>query len=322
MESQEEATQPCKSPPDTPPDTPNETPPDTPPLPSRFDRLSFRASQYDQDADKEWTATQIVTDPRRLGIPYAGMSREDLADIVCILHPESSVAQRDATLNARHNPKGIISFDVDGSVPIREKDNPDTFDTASQGWEKCDLALRLSADRREPKTNGWVFGRNPKRCDFILGNSASTGSFVSNRHFRIYINTHGTVMLEDLSTNGTALDGDLLRVRHSDNANAYRHTLEHGQVVAIVRMDDRRDDIRFVVRIPQRDYESQDRYDDNVARFHLRQQEGTKNPVRTLADFSMPTDTHRLICFRPFPSRQAAADVESGTAVTSTTESA
>jgi hypothetical protein len=213
-----------------------------------------------------FTATQIVLDPRRLGQGNSGLNEEDLADICCILHPASPPAFRAAALIHDATPEHTISFDSD--VKIREKENHiNTFELAAQGLKSCDIALRLSANLKDPM-GGFHFGRNASRCDFVIGNNDSSKR-ISNVHFRIYINEYGIIMLEDQSTNGTAVDGFLLRGKEKENGKDYRHTLEQGSIIHLT-MTPPEEDYRFFVRIPQRDEISENAYQQNLTAFFLR----------------------------------------------------
>jgi hypothetical protein len=216
----------------------------------------------------DYAATQIVVDPRRLGQGNSGLNDEDLADICCILHPASLPAYRAAALIHDATPQHTISFEND--VRIREKENAlhvDSFELAAQGLKSCDIVLRLSANLKDPM-GGFHFGRNATRCDFVIGNN-DVSKRISNIHFRIYINEYGIIMLEDQSTNGTAVDGALLRGKDKENGHDYRHTLEHGSVITLT-MTPPEQDYRFIVRIPQRDESSENAYQQNLTVFFLR----------------------------------------------------
>ena len=220
--------------------------------------------------DSQLIATQQVIDPRRLGQVNSGLSDEDLADIFCILHPASLPAYRAATLIHEYTPHHTISTQSD--VKIREK-NGDTghqigsFDLAAEGLTSCDIVLRLSTNVKN-SLDGYRFGRNKQRCDFVLGQDEEVKR-VSNVHFRIYINEYGVIMLEDQSTNGTAVNGVLLRAKEKENGAAHRHTLEQGSVI-VLAMTPPEEDFRFFVRIPQRDEESENAYRANLTNYFNR----------------------------------------------------
>jgi hypothetical protein len=223
-----------------------------------------------------YEATQIVIDPRRLGQASSGLNEEDLADICCILHPASTPSYKAAQLIYETKPECTIA--TDRNVRIREKYNGahqdlDTFQLAEQGIESHDLALRLSANLKDP-AGGFYFGRNAQRCDFLIGHQDPSRR-ISNVHFKIYINEYGVLMLEDQSTNGTAVDGCLLRGKEKENNTDYRHTLENGSVI-VLTMTPPEEDWKFHVRIPHRELDADnDAYQKNLTAFFLR-----KNKVK------------------------------------------
>lgn len=241
------------------------TPPTTSTLPAHILR-----NDGDGTYTYELVATQQVIDPRRLGQANSGLNDEDLADIFCILHPASFPAHKAAALIREQAPNHTISNQSD--VRIRERngesnDGPGTFDLAAQGVVSCDIVLRLSANFKH-SSGGYMFGRNKQRCDFVLGRDDEVKR-ISNTHFRIYINEYGTIMLEDQSTNGTAVDGVLLRAKNKENGHDFRHTLEQGSVI-ILTMTPPEEDFRFFVRIPQRDEESEIAYRQNLTNYFHR----------------------------------------------------
>jgi FHA domain len=229
---------------------------------------SYEVSATDID---DLEATQLIVDPRRLGMGGSGLNDEDLADICCILHPASLPAYRAAAHIHEDTPQYTISTESD-NVQIRERHNGnfedcETFDLAAAGLKPCDIALRLSANLKDP-LGGFHFGRNKQRCDFLIGRDEKSRR-VSNIHFRIYINEYGIIMLEDQSTNGTAVDGTLLRGKEKENGHDYRHTLEQGSVIMVIMMPPEVD-YRFYVRIPHRDEEAELAYQRNLTAYFLR----------------------------------------------------
>jgi hypothetical protein len=214
-------------------------------------------------------ATQIIVDPRRLGQGNSGLSDEDLADICCIIYPTTLPAYRAFSLIHDQTPEYTITSDV--QVPIREKDSQheviDTFELAAAGVTSCGLVLRLSAKLKDPVA-GFCFGRHGPRCDFVIGQYDKSRR-ISNTHFRIYINEYGVIMLEDQSTNGTIVDGKLLRGKEKDKKFDYRHTLETGSVITLT-MTPPEQDYQFFVWKPQRDLEADRAYEQNLTAFFLR----------------------------------------------------
>ncbi|TAQ83308.1 hypothetical protein B7494_g8371 [Chlorociboria aeruginascens] len=214
-------------------------------------------------------ATQIVMDPRRLGKNNSGISDEDTADIFCILHPASPPAYRAAALIHKSNPRHTLNIGSDVKIRTRDdyEDYEPEFDLEAQGLVSCDIALRLSANSKDPNL-GFVFGRNKERCDFVIG-SEDEAKRVSNVHFRIYINEHGSIMLEDCSTNGTIVDGMVLSGKNKENGQDYRHTLEPATLI-ILKMLPPQESFKFIVRIPPRDEAAEDAYQQNLAAYFLR----------------------------------------------------
>ncbi|KAL5329687.1 hypothetical protein ACEPPN_003202 [Leptodophora sp. 'Broadleaf-Isolate-01'] len=219
--------------------------------------------------DPYWVATQLVTDPRRLGQPGSGLSDDQLADVFCILHPATLPACRAAALIHEETPENTIR--TDNNVRIWEKNSTEDEINSSQlaedGLVSCDIALRLTCRLKDPM-GGFQFGRNGTRCDFVLGRNEASRR-ISNIHFRIYINEYGTIMLEDQSTNGTAIDGTLLRGKEKENGREFRHTLSQGSVITLT-MTPPEEDYRFVVRIPLREGDSNDKFQQNLTAYFLR----------------------------------------------------
>ncbi|KAM3078121.1 Protein kinase protein rad53 [Clarireedia jacksonii] len=154
---------------------------------------------------------------------------------------------------------------------------------------KFDLAVRLSANLKEPD-RGWVFGRNMSRCDFILEDEQRR---VSNTHFRIYINEYGTIMLEDTSTNGTSIDGTVIKAKAKAKEKQhdlnYQHTLENGSVISLI-MEPRSMDFRFIVRIPQRTDEAQATYEANLAGYMNRAKDAEHKRALVAGGNKQPPD--------------------------------
>lgn len=265
-EGMEEATQPG-----TPP--PSFDPHFLDPLPSPFD---FIASPLDPDAyDTQLEATQPVVDPRRLGQQGgSGLSDEDVADICCILHPLSLPAYKAAADVWVATPQHAISSDNTAHIRENERaaDDVKDFQLASEDLIACDIALRLSSPLKDPQA-GFMFGRNKSRCDVVIGDN-QLSKRISNVHFRIHINEYGVIMLEDQSTNGTAVDGVLLRGKDKENGESYRHTLQQGSLV-VLTMTPPEVDYRFIVRIPQRDEEADHAYQRNLTAYFLRMNANT-----------------------------------------------
>ena len=222
------------------------------------------------DTDSSWVATQQYNDERRFGQGNSGLSDEDAADIICVLYPMTMNANRAADQIYKATPQNTLETRSD--VHIREKDAAaeaavNTFDIAAEGLVPCGIALRLSADLRDPLC-GFQFGRNVDRCDFPIGTN-DPGKRVSNTHFRIYINEHCVIMIEDQSTNGTMVDRTLLKAKEKENNMAFKHTLGSGQRI-VVTGGTPKDDLAFMTWIPNRSDEAELAYQQNVTKFFMR----------------------------------------------------
>jgi len=197
-----------------------------------------------------------------------------LSDIYCILHPCSPAAYRATALIHQVTPQFTIHAARDVKIHQRSDDNdlenedPAITALESQGLVSCDIALRLSATIKNKVDGGFYFGRNVSRCDIVLGKEDEVKR-LSNIHFRIYINEYSVIMLEDQSTNGTIVDGNLLRAKDKENGRESKMTLGHGSVINLM-VAAHEDDFRFIVRIPQRDPDVQALYERNVNYYFAR----------------------------------------------------
>ncbi|TVY36067.1 Serine/threonine-protein kinase [Lachnellula occidentalis] len=238
------------------------------------------------DTDSDYVATQQYNDERRYGQGNSGLSDEDAADIICVLYPMTINANRAADQIYKATPQNTLETRSD--IHIKEKDTTgvpavNTFDIAAEGLVPCGIALRLSANLKDPLM-GFQFGRNSDRCDFPVGKN-DPGRRVSNTHFRIYMNEHGVIMIEDQSTNGTMIDRTLLKAKEKENNMAFKHTLGSGQKIVITG-GTAKDDLAFMTWIPNRCDEAEVAYQQNVTEFFLRKaalrdQARTKAPQRS-----------------------------------------
>ncbi|RKF61087.1 putative protein kinase [Erysiphe neolycopersici] len=225
-------------------------------------------------------ATQIVVDPRRLGQQDSDLSPKDLADVCCILHPNSEPARKACFLIRQLTPEHTIA----NANPLKSKEKEEKEEkdvNYSENWSSCDIALRLSSQPKFPPNGGFYFGRNPQRCDILIGKDISKR--ISNIHFRIYINEYGYLMLEDLSTNGTAVDGVLLRANMKGNGLEHQHVLIHGSIITLaMNLPEGEDDYRFIVRVPTRDSEAEEAYQQNLTKYFLRMSAARKEKAPKL----------------------------------------
>ncbi|KAK6609430.1 hypothetical protein H4I96_03361 [Botrytis cinerea] len=179
--------------------------------------------------DPDYEATQPTDEAIRLANRNSGLTDEDASDIVCILHPDSDLAREACSEINKLHPKNTISLEGANSY------------LAAEGYLPCDLALRLSANLKD----------------------------ISNQHFRIYLNEHGFLMVEDMSTNGISVDGTILRLKKKNNGKPYRQTIENGTIISLALNKPVALSINFVVRIPRRSDEAQEAFETNFA-VHVR----------------------------------------------------
>lgn len=226
---------------------------------SRGDRLNPLAELLahcvlDSQMEDEATQpnTQQVLDPRRLGRNNSGLADNDVADVMCILHPASPAAYQIVSLTAQRKPEHVLHHGTlstfANQIPKHLHEEHETFILRSNLSEEAQaLALRFSSELVRPVL-GFTFGRNPRSCDIVF--DIDSVKRVSNLHFRIYANHAGIVMLEDMSTNGTIVGETHLKGKGA-KAPATR-MLTHGEVIQVPspKLDET---IKFIVRIPSRD---------------------------------------------------------------------
>lgn len=209
-------------------------------------------------------ATQNALDPRRLGQQNSGFSNEDIADIVCMLFPRTDHAEKEVRgLADVYNDHIVGRYAADAiKTDPRREDDPREFGR-TRGLGNHTIVLRLSANTKSPNM-GFTFGRNEARCDIPFYHDPLKR--LSNIHFRIYINSHGVLMLEDTSTNGTIVDDVMLKKKRDGRdgqASQTRRTLESGTTVKIL-MHENRHDMEFIVRIPHREGALEVKYENNL----------------------------------------------------------
>lgn len=216
-------------------------------------------------------ATQQVLDPRRLGRNNSGLNDGDIADVLVILHPATPTAIKIVEQAAESRPEHVLfrnSLDsMSGSLTdIEEQEtiiinaSGDRLGHSSRAG--ADLALRMSSARRlRSKELGFIFGRNPGSADIVFGQDS--GKRISNQHFRIYLNTDGILMIEDMSTNGTIVDDALLKCK--DKRFSKIRMLGSGSIICIQNSNDA-EMIKFIVRVPSR-VSYMDRFRENLRNF-------------------------------------------------------
>lgn len=212
--------------------------------------------------------TQQLTCPQERPVERnsSHMSESDLRNIILVLLPSSSTASAAVQGLITHSPQHILQYEQirndweESSVDIGDGDDtqaqqstanhlltPRLGPVRSKKLGHLDVAWRFDSSLKEP-SRGLVFGRNPDFCDVVLGDADSIRR-VSNVHFRIYLNDCGIPMLEDCSTNGTYIDGNVLRA----DKGIKTWMLKTGQVISMIQgTENDEEELKFVVKFPER----------------------------------------------------------------------
>ncbi|KAI9819613.1 MAG: hypothetical protein M1827_007063 [Pycnora praestabilis] len=222
----------------------------------------------DMEEEATQPSTQLVMDPRREGRNNSGLDDEGLSDVICILHPATPTAYKVVNLAAKSTPQHVLQ-NKDLSINWEEVEGAPSFDAIESF--NGDIALRLSS-RLKDVNMGFCFGRNPIRCDIVLGNAEYDKKKISNMHFRIWLNDQGILMLEDLSTNGTIVDGVILKGKDKTLAKPIAtRMLDNTSVIEILsaKPDEM---IKFIVRYPSRNDRSEYEYNQKLQDYlhHIR----------------------------------------------------
>ena len=208
----------------------------------------------DEEPTQPTQATQSqAADPRRMGRNNSGLADEDIADLLCILHPCTPAAFRIVAHTYNRSPQNVLqghNYDrYNDGVSQSVLEEQETFilqtSPSAVAAQDLDLALRFSANVVRPYM-GFVFGRSVQYCDIVL--DTDTVKRISNVHFRIFANNSGVLMLEDVSTNGTMVDDVVLRGKTGNRTRM----LTGGSIIQIVSPK-AEEHIKFIVRIPSRD---------------------------------------------------------------------
>lgn len=206
--------------------------------------------------------TQPYHDPRRHGT-NSMLCEQDETDIIAALHPASPSAHLAVSLTAEAAAQHILQNHPLSHIP-EEGDSRELSELSDVHGSARDIALRFSSKVHDIRL-GFYFGRNPSNSDIILGGPPH--KTISSRQFRIFLNHHGILMLEDTSTNGTIVDGMVLRGNRSTDHSGKsqpKMTLHQGAMIEIPTTTKENGElIRFVVNIPQRD-NGQTRYNQNL----------------------------------------------------------
>jgi len=161
----------------------------------------------------------------------------DLTDVICFLIPSSPAAGQEVARLATKEP---YSQHIIQSPYIQRSP---------------EIVLRLSSRSNSPDLR-FLFGRNPNHCDIYFANDP--GHRVSNIHFGIFIDEDGSVMLEDVSTNGTIVDNIHLKAKETN-----RRGLADGSEITLLLLTAAHN-ISFLVSIPSRSEDQQAVYENKI----------------------------------------------------------
>ena len=224
-------------------------------------------------------ATQPLTQPFWNQPSAAKNDFSNLDDVICILSPGNELARKIVSLAAINTPAFILqnaptpkTVDTEEDYLMQEdylvKDPPTNISKTIKNpinavglpCQNLDLALRTSAHVRDLKL-GFVFGREPARSDIVI-KAGLDDTRISAMHFRIFTNYEAILMIQDTSTNGTFVDGHLLKTK------AQRMICHHTIIEVVVgSVKETREMIKakFIVNLPDRP--NQERYYDNLQRY-------------------------------------------------------
>ncbi|KIW20454.1 hypothetical protein PV08_01029 [Exophiala spinifera] len=201
--------------------------------------------------------TQPVEDPRRLGRNLSIVSEGDAVDVICILYPTSSAAIDAVKANLIHGRQHILQNEG------LEEYSGDDIMFSSVYNATHDIALRISSQVKHPR-DGFRFGRSSAASDILLTPNEND-SLVSKIHFKIFVNSQGSLMLQDLSTNGTIVDDVHIKMKDRHGkipARPATIALGNGSIISLFSGRDK-EEIKFMVRIPSRG-EKEDAYEENL----------------------------------------------------------
>ena len=251
-------------------------------------RLPIEDKRYTDTEDMDEGPTQPLTQPHFDRGRNGSMSVQDESDVICILHPSSMAACRVVDRVASNAPQHILqnsdlsrvleedtlhdtracpteadnaAQDIHGQQTLsHSEDELPNVDTRSEGPHGMEIALRLSS-RVNDLIQGFVFGRDIRKCDIVLGHSSDQMK-ISQRHFRIYLTQGGILMLQDSSTNGTWVDDVLLKYKNRTPQESCSHILGPGSIITILSSNGQ-ENLKFVVGIPNRE-RGGDKYEEKL----------------------------------------------------------
>ncbi|KAL8979291.1 MAG: hypothetical protein Q9205_005334 [Flavoplaca limonia] len=243
-------------------------------------RLARDDSWITMDDGATQQATLPPTDPYAQNVTLNDFDR---TDILCILMPTTPAACQAVEFVEESAPQHILRrpgklSPMKATTPTDQTGND--VQTSPKAKPSMDIALRMNSKLLNPAL-GFTFGRNKKVSDLLISKDKQQ---VSQRHFRIYVNSKGSLMCQDTSTNGTVVDSVSLGPKRMLTDTGDQRTLHHGSVIELL-LTHYGETMRFMVQVPDRSgvslqYGSKlDQYIDFVEQMERRLQE--ENHQRT-----------------------------------------
>lgn len=242
------------------------------PVPDTDLDLNFVPRQYDDLEAKDDEFLNMVIESGA----YQSWRNDlvDISDIICVLYPHSETAGNEIQQLAMNGSPYVIgkneadSFgkdEVDSFIAQKDLEfHPSLFEPDTTSYGDYAILLRLSGQTKIPAA-GFSFGRHPIRCDIAFVNDPLRR--ISNMHFRIYVNEYGMVKIEDMSTNGTFINKNLLTFySKSSEKRPISQGLSSGDIIRLHLPDDM-NDLSFRVQIPHRDDEQEGAYAHRVGEY-------------------------------------------------------
>lgn len=175
------------------------------------------------------------------------LSAFDKTDVICVLCAMTERAAEGVRRTAELSPGHIL------------QKHAQTLDSPT------DVALRISVGSKSP-AEGWWFGRSIDAADIQLTANINH-RLISQKHFRIFVNEYGSIMLEDKSANGTYVDDVCIKVDPKQkHLRSSTTVLKHGNVIQLWAGRERTEPVNFVVRMPKRD-DFAEQYEENLRRY-------------------------------------------------------
>ncbi|KAL8751811.1 MAG: hypothetical protein Q9199_006172, partial [Rusavskia elegans] len=238
-------------------------------------------------------ATLPPTDPYAQKVTFNDFDR---TDILCILMPTTPAAYQAVELVAESASQHILRrpgkiSPLKAATPTDQMVVDDDVPTNPKAKPSLDIALRMSSIILNPAL-GFTFGRNKLVSDLRISRDAQMQ--VSGRHFRIYVNSKGSLMCQDTSTNGTSVDSVLLRPKQAPTDDGDQRTLHNGSMIELLVNQYTAETMRFLVQVPDRSGVSQlygsklDQYIDFVEQMERRlQEENNRKTQGVLTDLAL-----------------------------------